>query len=46
MRLIREVWGYLDTCDHKHHGTDYEGRRYAMVALKQISSGEIGIRTY
>jgi hypothetical protein len=46
MRLMREVLGYLDTCDHKHHGTDYEGRRYAIAALKQISAGEIRIRTY
>lgn len=34
-RLHRECWGYLRTCHHKH-GTDWEGRRFAMDALKAL----------
>ena len=46
MRLMREVLGYLDTCRGSHHGTDFEGRKYAIAALNQICKGEIGVRTY
>lgn len=35
-RLLREVEGYLHTCRDKHHGTDFEGRRYAMDAIATI----------
>ncbi len=31
-RLHREVRGYLHTC-HKKHGTDWEGRKFAIDAL-------------
>lgn len=33
-RLLREVRGYLHTC-HSKHGTDWEGRNYAMLALDE-----------
>jgi len=32
-RLVREVGGYLRTCEQNHHGTDFMGREYAMEAL-------------
>ena len=35
LRLYREVRGYLHTCHYKH-GTDWEGRRFAMDALDQL----------
>lgn len=38
-RLHRECWGYLHTCHHKH-GTDWEGRKFAIDALKVLSAGE------
>ncbi len=35
--LFRECRGYLHTCHHKH-GTDWEGRKFAMDALDQLSA--------
>lgn len=32
LRLYRECHGYLHTCHHMH-GTDWEGRKFAMEAL-------------
>jgi hypothetical protein len=34
-RLLSECWGYLRTCHHQH-GTDWQGRQYAMDALDQL----------
>lgn len=34
-RLYRECRGYLHTCHHKH-GTDWEGRKFAMDALEGL----------
>lgn len=46
-RLIREVEGYLRTCKASHHGTDFDGRLYAMEALRSLVDGrfEIAIRS-
>ncbi len=35
-RLFREARGYLRTCHHKH-GTDWEGRKFAMDALDALA---------
>jgi hypothetical protein len=35
-RLFREVRGYLHTCRREHHGTDWEGRRFAIEALDAL----------
>ena len=40
-RLMRECCGYLSTCRREHHGTDWEGRRFAIVALESIQSNEL-----
>jgi len=40
MRLIRECYGYLRTCEKEHHGTDFEGRAYAAEALKKFIDQE------
>lgn len=34
-RLYRECFGYLRTC-HRQHGTDWEGRQFAMDALETL----------
>lgn len=34
-RLLSECWGYLHTC-HRQHGTDWEGRQFAMDALDEL----------
>lgn len=34
VRLLREVSGYLLTCRRQHHGTDMEGRLFAIEALE------------
>lgn len=34
-RLMRECEGYLRVC-HKNHGTDWEGRNFAMQALRRL----------
>jgi len=39
-RLLRELEGYLRTCKHEHHGTDAEGREFALLAVRQINRGE------
>lgn len=36
LRLYRECSGYLHTCHHKH-GTDWEGRKFAMDALEDLT---------
>lgn len=36
VRLYRECRGYLHTCHHKH-GTDWEGRQFAMDALDALA---------
>lgn len=36
-RLLSECHGYLRTC-HSKHGTDWEGRKYAMDALEALQS--------
>ena len=35
-RLMREVYGYLKTCLTEHHGTDLEGRKFALEAIEDI----------
>ena len=35
IRLYRETRGYLHTCHHKH-GTDWEGRKFAINALDSL----------
>ena len=35
-RLFRECAGYLRTCKRHHHGTDFEGRIFAIDALSQL----------
>jgi hypothetical protein len=36
-RLLRECEGYLRTCKRHHHGTDFEGREFAMRALAELA---------
>lgn len=36
LRLLRETAGYLRVC-HNKHGTDWEGRRYAIEALGALA---------
>lgn len=36
-RLLRECEGYLSTCRRDHHGTDFQGRQFAMVALRKLA---------
>jgi hypothetical protein len=36
-RLLRECEGYLRTCKRHHHGTDFEGREFAMQALAKLA---------
>lgn len=36
-RLLRECEGYLNTCRRDHHGTDFEGRQFAMEALRALA---------
>lgn len=38
LRLYRECRGYLHTC-HLKHGTDWEGRKFAMAALDKLANG-------
>ena len=38
-RLARECAGYLHTCRGDHHGTDWEGRKFAIDALEAIWKG-------
>lgn len=37
-RLLQECEGYLRTCKRHHHGTDFEGRDFAMAALKELAA--------
>lgn len=37
-RLLRECEGYLRTCKRNHHGTDFEGRQFAMDALVKLAA--------
>ena len=39
-RLLRECHGYLHTCRRDHHGTDLQGRRFAMEALEVLATGD------
>jgi hypothetical protein len=43
IRLLRECRGYLHTCRRDHHGTDFQGRQFAMEAIDRICSGEVGL---
>ncbi len=36
LRLNREVLGYLKACRGEHHGTDFQGRLYAINALSKL----------
>ena len=36
LTLYRECHGYLRTCRRHHHGTDFEGREFAMAALEEM----------
>ena len=36
-RLLRECEGCLNTCRRDHHGTDFQGRQFAMVALRALA---------
>lgn len=42
-RLHRECSGYLRTC-HSKHGTDWEGRKFAMDALEQLCRAQVAAR--
>jgi len=37
-RLLLECEGYLRTCKRHHHGTDFEGRDFAMEALRDLAA--------
>jgi len=43
MRLLRETHGYLQTCVREHHGTDREGRSFAIDALSDLIHGRASI---
>jgi hypothetical protein len=36
-RLLLECEGFLRTCKRHHHGTDFEGRDFAMKALATLA---------
>lgn len=38
-RLVRECRGYIHTCRRDHHGTDREGRQFAIEALEALADG-------
>lgn len=40
VRLYRETKGYLKVCLDHHHGTDFDGRKYAMEALTSLYGDE------
>lgn len=40
-RLYRETYGYLKTCHYKH-GTDWEGRKFAIDALAELIAKATG----
>lgn len=35
-RLYKETVGYLRTCKANHHGTDLEGRNFAIAGFKDL----------
>lgn len=37
-RLLRECRGYITTCKRHHHGTDFEGRDFAIDALDELTT--------
>lgn len=39
-RLLSECHGYLHTCHYKH-GTDWEGRKFAMDALAELQTRDL-----
>ena len=45
-RLLHELRGYIQTCRRSHHGTDFEGRQFALDALNEITGGgyDVSIR--
>lgn len=43
IRLLRECRGYLHTCRRDHHGTDFQGRQFAMEAIDKICNGEVTV---
>ncbi|MDB5606704.1 MAG: hypothetical protein JWP25_3604 [Bradyrhizobium sp.] len=43
IRLLRECRGYLHTCRRDHHGTDFQGREFAMEAIDKICNGEVRV---
>lgn len=43
IRLLRECRGYLHTCRRDHHGTDFQGRAFAMEAIDKICNGEVRV---
>jgi hypothetical protein len=40
-RLFQECEGYLNTCRRDHHGTDFQGRQFAMVALHELANRSV-----
>jgi hypothetical protein len=44
LRLMREAAGYLMTCRSDHHGTDREGRNFAIAALKELAESGAELR--
>lgn len=42
-RLLSECWGYLHTCHYKH-GTDWEGRKFAMDALEELQKRDLSVK--
>lgn len=44
VRLLRECRDYLQACKRQHHGTDFEGRIFAMDAIDRICNGEVSVK--
>lgn len=42
-RLMLECEGYLRTCKRHHHGTDFQGRDFAMAALRELAERSLSI---
>jgi hypothetical protein len=40
-RLLIECEGYLQVCKRNHHGTDFEGRQFAIEALRALADQQL-----
>lgn len=45
-RLLRECEGYLHTCRRDHHGTDFEGRQFAMDGLRALAARAVVLQEH